>query len=236
MVDHTGYRLVPHLANLGKGIAFIKMQPEGLPLFGGQALDQFPPTNPPEQPLARPVVSGRHWCCDVAGFQLVKFHRPIVRAGAEVNPSAQRLVVTRLHDPAARRFFRRVVQVRLPKKVQEEFLHKILGFGGVMENSLADAEDHLSIPAEQKTKGLLIVGTDPGKKGFVGELLGRRNRVPIYLIGSLSVLAERKCGKTSSGEPTSETWGGRSPALTPFSIIFQLWLNSLVLSAANSAC
>src|SRR5258705_13856416 len=76
MVDHTGYRLVPHLANLGKSIAFIKMEPEGLPLFGGQALDQFPPTNPPEQPLAQPLVSDRHRCCHVAAFQLLKFHRP----------------------------------------------------------------------------------------------------------------------------------------------------------------
>src|SRR5260221_1037073 len=150
IVDHTRYRLVPHLANLGKGIAFIKMQPEGLPLFGCQALDQFPPTNPPEQPLARPVVSGHHWCCDVAGFQLVKFHRPIVRARAEVKPSAHRLVVTRLHDPAARRSFRRIVQVRLPKKVQEELLYKVLGFAGVMENSLSDAVDQPGIPAEEK--------------------------------------------------------------------------------------
>ena len=179
MVDHAGYRLVPHLANLGKCIAFIKMQPEGLPLFGGQALDQFPPANSAEQPLARPVVSGYRRRCDVAGFQLVKFHRPIVRAGAEVNPSAQRLVVTRLHDPAARRSFRRVVQVRLPKKVQEEFLHKILGVGGVMENSLADAVDQPSIPAEQKAQGLLIVYAHPGKERLVGQLFSRRNRVLI---------------------------------------------------------
>jgi len=179
MVDHAGNRLVPHLANLGEGIAFIKMQPERLPLFRGQALDQFPPANSTEQALARPVVSGHHWCRDVADCQLVKFHRPIVRACAEVNPSAQRLVVTRLHDPDARRSFRRIVQVRLPKKVEEEFLHKILGFGGVMENSIADAVDQLSIPTKQKAQGLLIICVHPGKERLIGQFFSRRARVPI---------------------------------------------------------
>jgi hypothetical protein len=102
-----------------------------------------------------------------------------VRAGAEVNPSAQRLVVTRLHDPAARRSFRRIVQVRLPKKVQEEFLHKILGFGGVMENSLADAVDQLSIPAKQKAQGLPIICTHPGKERLVRDFFSRRYAVLI---------------------------------------------------------
>src|SRR6266403_2777954 len=66
MVHHAGYRLVPYLANLGEGVAFIKMQPEGLPLFGGRALDQFPPSDSAEQAVARPVVAGHHpaapWC------------------------------------------------------------------------------------------------------------------------------------------------------------------------------
>jgi hypothetical protein len=63
--------------------------------------------------------------------------------------------------------------------VQEEFLHKILGFGGVMENSLPDAMDQLSIPPEQKTQGLLIICTHPGKERLVGQFFSRANRVLI---------------------------------------------------------
>jgi hypothetical protein len=65
--------------------------------------------------------------------------------------------------------------MRFPKKVQEEFLHKVLGFGGVMENSLADAVDKLSIPPEQKAQGLFIICTHPGKEPLVGGSFGRRN-------------------------------------------------------------
>jgi hypothetical protein len=69
--------------------------------------------------------------------------------------------------------------MRFPKKVQEEFLHKVLGFGGVMENSLADAVDQLSIPAKQNPKSFLIICTHPGKEGLVGGFFSRRNRVLI---------------------------------------------------------
>src|SRR5579859_2517887 len=58
MVNHAGYRLIAQLANLGKGIALVEMQAEGLPLVLGQALDQFLPANPSEKALARTVVSG----------------------------------------------------------------------------------------------------------------------------------------------------------------------------------
>jgi hypothetical protein len=40
--------------------------------------------------------------------------------------------------------------VRLPKDVQEKLLHKVLGFAGVMENSISDAVDQPGIPAEEK--------------------------------------------------------------------------------------
>jgi hypothetical protein len=69
--------------------------------------------------------------------------------------------------------------MRFPKKVEEEFLHKILGFGGVMENSLADAVDQLSIPPEQKAQGLFIICTHPGKEPLVGHFFSRRTRVLI---------------------------------------------------------
>jgi hypothetical protein len=69
--------------------------------------------------------------------------------------------------------------MRFPKKVQEEFLHKVLGFGGVMENSLPDAVDQLSIPAKQKAQGLLIICVHPGKERLVRDFFSRRNAVLI---------------------------------------------------------
>ena len=61
----------------------------------------------------------------------------------------------------------------------EEFLHKILGFSGVMENSLADAVDQLSIPTKQKAQGLLIICVHPGKERLVGQFFSRRTHVLI---------------------------------------------------------
>jgi hypothetical protein len=63
--------------------------------------------------------------------------------------------------------------------VQEKLLHKVLGFRGVMENSLADAVHQLSIPPEQKAQGLLIICTHPGKERLVGQFVSRGNRVLI---------------------------------------------------------
>jgi len=59
-----------------------------------------------------------------------------------------------------------------------------------MENSLSDAVDQPGITAEQNAQGLRISGTYPGKKGFVGELLGRRNWCP-YLGDSVVALSLR---------------------------------------------
>src|SRR5580692_3335650 len=109
MVVYAGQRLIPHLTNLDKGVAFIEMQPEDLPLIGAQALDQLPPASPAEQSLAGPVVFQYPGSCKLDAFQFAKFHRPIMWPRAQVNPAAQRLVVTRLYDPGARGSFRRVV-------------------------------------------------------------------------------------------------------------------------------
>jgi hypothetical protein len=82
--------------------------------------------------------------------------------------------------------------VRLPKKVQEKLLHKVLGFRGVMENSLADAVDQLSIPPEQEAQGLLIICAHPGKEPLVGRLVDRRKRVLRDGIRGRSVFAKLK--------------------------------------------
>jgi hypothetical protein len=87
------------------------------------------------------------------------------------------LVVTRLHDPAARGTFRSIVEVCLPKEVQEELLHKIFGFRGIVENFLSDAVHQAAIPTEKKAEGLFIFSTQPTKKGLIGKLLGWCNRV-----------------------------------------------------------
>jgi hypothetical protein len=69
--------------------------------------------------------------------------------------------------------------VGLPKEVKEEFLHKVLGFGGIAEDSLSNAVDQTGIATEKKTEGLRIGGAHPGNERFVGGFFRRRNRILI---------------------------------------------------------
>src|SRR5450432_1861186 len=138
------------------------MKAKRLPLVGCQALNEFPPAGPAEEPLARPIVSGRRRCCNITGVHFIKFRRSVVRTGAQVIPSVERFIITRLHYPSPGRASRAVVEVRLPKEMQEEFLDKILGLGRVMQNSLSDAVDQPGIATEQKAQGFLVVRAHPG--------------------------------------------------------------------------
>src|SRR5579862_8844897 len=100
VVADADERLVPYVTNLFERIALIEMQAEGFPLVGGQAFDQFPPTDPAKEPLARPVVSGHRRGHDFVGFHFAKFGRSVVGASIQVIPSVERFIVARLHDPA----------------------------------------------------------------------------------------------------------------------------------------
>jgi hypothetical protein len=156
MISDVSVGLAQLLGNLRERISLKKMKSQGLSLVLGQVFYDLLPSIPAEEPFDSKTITCLFCLGRVKFNWFFRNSRLIESLRFQFSSAEEGLGISYLDYPRARRTFGTIEKRALSMNIEKYVLDKIVSFGTVSKNLVANASDRAGIPPKKQGQCLAI--------------------------------------------------------------------------------